>query len=566
MSIVVEILRWSHWLAALLLSGLFVYCLRHENRPAGRAIAVFCILAALWAFIAALIPHLPDLATKVLMNRVKMVAPVLLPLSLLATGFALYGKRRWQPAVWLLFAVTPVISLVLLATPAHVLLINGYDLIDIAGYEVLSFANGPWFIVHNLNARLAAALTIGLLVKRRIDLSVNHNIRFWLVIVAILVPFVGDTIAVTVYQNMRFMQLVPTLLLFSAFVLIYAVWRRHFVNVVPFARRNILDATDDLFLVFDADGVLVDFNRKAAEVLNMDRAWLGAFLADIRASHLSEEAKSTLSSMVVAVGTVWDHAGESYEVSERLIKDQSSGRIGTILSGKCITARKQSEDALADLVSLKTKLLAVMGHDFHGNLAASLVLSQSLKKNYQRLSDEDLRLSFTNLEILARENISLVESLLQWSKNSLGAASCESIDLGKMVSTVCDFLRPVSESHQVAIETHLDGSLQTTGDATVVTLILRNFLSNAIKASPAHSRVLLALKQTANGIEMSVSDRGKGIAPERIPTLFNLKKDKRAGIGLFLCKEFATYIGGSVDVESEVSEGSRFILRLPAKA
>ncbi len=100
--------------------------------------------------------------------------------------------------------------------------------------------------------------------------------------------------------------------------------------------------------------------------------------------------------------------------------------------------------------------------------------------------------------------------------------------------------------------------------------ILLNLLSNALKFSPAESRVIIQARKTAAEIIISVTDHGKGIAPEDCPRLFKrffqvkgAKSPVGVGLGLYISRLLVEAHGGHLWVVSKVGEGSTFYFTLP---
>lgn len=114
-------------------------------------------------------------------------------------------------------------------------------------------------------------------------------------------------------------------------------------------------------------------------------------------------------------------------------------------------------------------------------------------------------------------------------------------------------------------------SYEIRADRDRLVQVLVNLLSNAIKFSSERASVALMCTRDGNGLEFSVSDRGKGIpldAQEKIFQPFErLKEDigtrEGAGLGLSICKLIVEAHGGQIGVESKVGRGSRFWFRLP---
>ncbi len=114
--------------------------------------------------------------------------------------------------------------------------------------------------------------------------------------------------------------------------------------------------------------------------------------------------------------------------------------------------------------------------------------------------------------------------------------------------------------------------IEAAADPDLLGFAIYNLLTNAVKYSPKRSTVRLAVRETAGGVAISVTDEGYGIAREEQQKIFErfyrLKRDEKGGeegtgIGLALVKEIATQHGGRVEVESSPGAGSRFTLVLP---
>jgi signal transduction histidine kinase len=120
----------------------------------------------------------------------------------------------------------------------------------------------------------------------------------------------------------------------------------------------------------------------------------------------------------------------------------------------------------------------------------------------------------------------------------------------------------MAESKGIQVIVESDCEKPILSDGTVLTTIVRNLLSNALKFSPAGSQVRIRIQEGGEELHIMVMDEGPGIESERQARLFELHKDKK-GIGLFLCREFAERLGGRMGLESKVGSGSRFIISLP---
>ena len=145
-------------------------------------------------------------------------------------------------------------------------------------------------------------------------------------------------------------------------------------------------------------------------------------------------------------------------------------------------------------------------------------------------------------------------------------------------------LEPLIEQHKLKAEkpVHISTDIEPAGltltaDRTHFSNIISNLIDNAIKYSPEAAEVNIRCRQTASAgqgefVEIAISDRGTGIAPEKQSHIFdkfyrvptgNLHNVKGYGLGLFYVKTMTEKHGGSVTVKSEPGKGSTFTLRFP---
>ena len=96
-----------------------------------------------------------------------------------------------------------------------------------------------------------------------------------------------------------------------------------------------------------------------------------------------------------------------------------------------------------------------------------------------------------------------------------------------------------------------------------------NLIRNAIEISPPGTEVLVEGASRDGTVEIGVTDRGPGVAPDDRQTIFTpffTTKESGTGLGLAIAREFVTAHGGRIDVEDAPGGGSRFVIRLPRSA
>lgn len=131
----------------------------------------------------------------------------------------------------------------------------------------------------------------------------------------------------------------------------------------------------------------------------------------------------------------------------------------------------------------------------------------------------------------------------------------------------------LAETRRVRLTLHTPDEVpELLYDADKLEKIVVNLLSNAFKFTPPDGVIEASLALRDGMIEITVSDTGKGIPAEQLPKIFDrfyqvdsseTRGHEGSGIGLALVKEMTDFLGGKVDVESEVDKGTTFRVAVP---
>jgi len=220
----------------------------------------------------------------------------------------------------------------------------------------------------------------------------------------------------------------------------------------------------------------------------------------------------------------------------------------------------------------KDKLFSIVAHDLKVPLYSLKQLLAFLKEG--SLPEAKLKMIMEELRRDVDYSAELVNNLLFWATSQLD---------GKVVSPVALPIQQVAEdtirlfAHQateknIGLKNNLPQGLSVWADKTMIEVLLRNLVSNAIKFCNPGDTITLEGKTMNGAVEICVADTGIGIEKDILKkinakesvTTFGTSREKGTGLGLPLCREFAEANQGLFRVESEPGKGSRFYFTLPA--
>ena len=146
------------------------------------------------------------------------------------------------------------------------------------------------------------------------------------------------------------------------------------------------------------------------------------------------------------------------------------------------------------------------------------------------------------------------------------------IDLHELAAEAVSSLATLARERGVEVRLE-GGQAEVIGDAEYLRVVLINLLENAIKYSGAGSVATVATSADADGVLLTVTDTGPGIAPDALPHIFDRfyradtsRANERggSGLGLAIACEIVEAHGGKLRAQSELGRGSTFTVRLPA--
>lgn len=223
---------------------------------------------------------------------------------------------------------------------------------------------------------------------------------------------------------------------------------------------------------------------------------------------------------------------------------------------------------------LKSDFLAMISHEVRTPLGGVIGMLRSALKDdkLDATTRNKLRLSLSNAEVL----LQIINDILDFSRLEAGKMPLEVLDfdLPALLRDVNDLLCDRAEAKGIALITDVHPALPTwwRGDPTRLRQVVVNLVGNGIKFTERGAVRLSAVGREGQGLVLTVHDSGIGIEEDALGRLFQkfeqasattARKYGGAGLGLAICKNIVTAMGGQIEASSQPGVGSVFRVYLP---
>ena len=355
--------------------------------------------------------------------------------------------------------------------------------------------------------------------------------------------------------------------------------------------RILFNSIDEGFCVievlFDDAGKPVDYRfvevnpscEKQSGLTNAKGKRMREFVPDLDASWFEIYGKVVLTGEPIRFENEATEMNNNwFDVYAFRIGDAADCKVAVLFTN--ITERKQAQQQLLALTQTlaeqdrrKDEFLAMLGHELRNPLAA---ISNAM--HLLRLEKDETPMQRQARQVIERQTgqlTCLVDDLLEVSRITSGQVQLrrEHIAMAGIIERAVETAQPLIAQRRHALNITLAPKpLWLNADASRLEQVVVNLLNNAAKYTKDGGRIDLSVEQENEFAVLRVNDTGIGMAPELLPSIFELftqaarsldRSEGGLGIGLCLVQRLVELHGGSVTVQSTPGQGSEFTVRLP---
>jgi PAS domain S-box-containing protein len=265
------------------------------------------------------------------------------------------------------------------------------------------------------------------------------------------------------------------------------------------------------------------------------------------------------------------------------LRNEKGKLVGFAKVTRDLTERKRAEErALEDARRVavseeanraKAGFLAAMSHELRTPLNAIAGYADLLLMGVAGEIPAQQRDYLQRIRSSQQHLLSIINDILNFSRVDAGQLEyqIESVSLCAVIEAVVPMIEPQAINKHVTVKRWHGPDVFALADRAKVEQILLNLLSNAVKFTPSGGRIGITCTEEGGRAVMRVEDTGIGIAAEHLHAIFQpfvqvgrslTSPHEGTGLGLAISSDLAQAMGGTLDVESTVGEGSTFTLSL----
>ena len=358
--------------------------------------------------------------------------------------------------------------------------------------------------------------------------------------------------------------------------------------------HDLFEFAPDGYLVTDNAGIIREINYAAAKLLNASPSYLTdkpitnyvqlderrAFRDRLNQLHNTDRVTEWEVKISPRLAATIDAS-----LTVAIIRDHQNRPTGLRWQMRDITARKKAEETLRKVqlqnlqlqenARLKSHFLAIMSHELRTPMNAIVGFSQLLLRPQNSPLAKNQANMVERIFSNGKHLLKLIEDILQAAKieaNSLELIP-KNFNLVELINEIKAEYDSLAKQKNLDFEVHLDlANPIAIIDSDRLRQVLVNLLSNAIKFTEVGGIKIKAWELPLDQIAISISDTGIGIAEENIKDIFTefhqvnqtiTRQYGGTGLGLAISDRLVKLMGGKIEVESKLNQGSTFTIILP---
>jgi len=565
---------------AALLTALLIF---QRMGGAIRWFAIMMLCVSVWSIFYAIELSCSTLEDMMFWIRLEYIGISFLPATWIMFMIKFVGKDKWLTLRnrIIIFSFPSLALFFVWTNNWHHIHYESVSVDNSGPFPLLAITPGIWYHIHTVFFYFMLLWGILLLLQKYREAGAIYRRQNSMIIIGAFIPWLFNFIYLLGVRPFGHIDLTPYAFIITSIVIGFGLLKYSLFDLIPVAREKIIENMREGVLILDSHTRIVDANNGIMNILK-------PFHSNVMGKTLSEVFPGEKVLLEWVKGSenrridILIESGEDtryFEVTISPVADQNTIISGTLLIFSDVTERRVAQtilqeqaDELKDLNAVKDKLFTIISHDLRSPLASlSSILDFAESGD---ISAEEFKQFLPSLAQNVENTSRLIENLLFWSKSQLEGESIvpEIFDINDLIEQSIEFFTAKASEKKIALSRQLNEPCIAYADKSMMQLVLRNLISNAIKFCNEGDRITVSAFQQDHSVKVCVKDTGIGMNQETMNkvlgaetyTTLGTRKERGTGLGLTLCKDFVAKNKGTFTIESEPGKGSNFCFTLPA--
>ncbi len=581
-------------IVALSIAG---YAWQRRSMPGALPLSLMGFSLAVWSCGYAMELSSLTLSTILWWVRLEYAGIVIAPITWLWFAAEYTGSFPWldRRRVWLLGIVPALTMIIILTNDVHQLFWQSIILRRDGFLTIFDATYGFWFWVHTTHAYLCLLTGTFFIIRLIWRTPQRFYYQIGALVLGVAAPWIGNVIYLSGVSPLGKIDLTPFAFTVSLAMIAWSLFRLRMFEIRPIVRDMVLQSIRDGMMAIDEHGWVVEVNRAAATLIGLSPSQIvGKRARDVLARwpdvlERYREVREAADEIEVMIGTerYW------FDVRIQPICDAHQAYHGRLVVWRDISAERRIREELQrnnerllaaqqELIAArdaaeagnraKSAFLAHMSHEIRTPLMAIAGYCHLLETGIEHQSLAQTRIDLEAIRVATGRLLDLANNVLEMAQIESGRTELHEVafDVAEMVRDVSAVVRPLlrrNRNRLALVGTETVGMVQ--GDAAKVRQVLLNLMSNAVKFTTdgeVEIRVACeALEGARQRLRFWVRDTGRGIAHERMATLFTPfaiaeeeigREQRGVGLGLVISQHYCRLMGGELSIDSAPGGGT----------
>ena len=249
-------------------------------------------------------------------------------------------------------------------------------------------------------------------------------------------------------------------------------------------------------------------------------------------------------------------------------------QVGNSIQGKLIESGSnlsKTNKMLQSMVRNRESMMSILSHDLRTPL--TLIISALDLIRPGRFPLDQMENLIEKVSNRSRGTLLLLDSLILWSRqlSEDGKTEMETVLLHDLGIRLKSFYALLYSEKEVFFELDFPKSMKVSGNASMLDTIFRNLVSNSFKFTPVGGKIKVSAEAIGNSCKFTIEDNGRGMSPEALLRIRNgigfstegVENEKGNGLGIQIVRDFILRLNTSIEVNSELGQGTSFSFTLP---